>query len=532
MKLRHWWHRVILGLLLIPAMTLPAHADGGPILDDPELWALLREGMQIAVVRLGEEADTAQVDLFVSLLDTSGESHQITFFIPLGSQPTDFDVLEENSYDFEEALTEELDDHLADAVEREENYKWTVRLSLLPGTLLINGAWYWPCGLIAIVSGFGMVGAMQGPAATFETEHSVIQLYDIDADTDLQALVATTGLDPAVQETLRRYEGQQIAVITMETQPAGEGGVGIEYPGHYGIAGQQGLHLAWKAGLVPGDEGGTYAYPLGTGSAWARPIEITRVYVAALPGADFRVAYPELGEDRSGYTSSFYGGPKPRILHNTSTPGYAVDQAVGDFGRVWRATYVQSNATENVTITRVEDLLPETRAELRRLTFQRSVMLLTWAIGLLAALSIWIFVWRLVVSRRLGFPHRWLDLRFWRHALGWALVYPLSNIASLIVGTILVSLAFGCGALLGQLSEDLGDTVGAVLVIAMAVVAMVLLALTSFSIVSGFLFVLVASRRQSISWGQAVRAYVLAIASSNVCYGLFALAYLALVGGL
>ena len=187
----------------------------------------------------------------MSLLDTSGESHQITFFIPLGSQPTGFDVLEENSYDFEEALTEELDDYLADAVEREENYKQTVRLSLLPGTLLINGAWYWPCGLIAIVSGSRMMGAMQEPAATFETEHSLIQLYDIDADTDLRALVATTGLDPAVQETLRRYEGQQIAVITMETQPAGEGGTGIEYPGHYGIAGQQGLHLAWKASLLP-----------------------------------------------------------------------------------------------------------------------------------------------------------------------------------------------------------------------------------------------------------------------------------------
>ena len=46
--------------------------------------------------------------------------------------------------------------------------------------------------------------------------------------------------------------------------------------------------------------------------------------------------------------------------------GYAVEQAAGEFGRIWRASYAMSNAAEDVHITRVEELLPETRALLRR----------------------------------------------------------------------------------------------------------------------------------------------------------------------
>ena len=41
---------VIAALLL--ALPMPAMADGGPILSDPELWAQLEEGQQTAVVRL------------------------------------------------------------------------------------------------------------------------------------------------------------------------------------------------------------------------------------------------------------------------------------------------------------------------------------------------------------------------------------------------------------------------------------------------------------------------------------------------
>ncbi len=526
MKLKRVWQGIAAGLflslVLTPVLAVPIHADGGPILSDPELWAQIEEGTQTATVRLDEDEDTAQVDLFVSLLDASGESHEIIFFLPLGSQPTAFDVREENSFDFEAAQTEELDSYLGDAAEWQQDYQSSVCFALLPGTLLVNGAWWsWFFWLPSIFGPFGMMGAMQAPLETFQTEHSLIELYDIDAETDLGALIATTGLDPAVQETLRRLEGQQIAVVTMQTQAAGEAGTEGGASGPYGISGQQGLHLAWTTRLVPGDEGATYAYPLGTGSAWAHPIELTRVYVVAPPGVDFHVAYPQLGEDRSGYAAGgFYGRLGPRIMQHTDTPGYAVDQAVGDFGRVWRATYVQSNAAEDVIVARVEGLLPETRAVLRRHAVQQWTIRLTWAIGLLAALVIWVAAWRFVMSRRLGFSYRWLNLRLWGHAVGWALVYLVSNAVLLTAGGLL---AFGVAGLFWR-----SDWIFAV----MTVPTLLLLGLTSLGVVSGLLFSLIAKRTKGIPWGKAAGAYALVVLASNVGYGLFALAYLALVGRL
>lgn len=543
MKLQRGWQGVMTGFLLILTLVfaVPVRADGGPIVSNVKLWAQLEEGQQIAVVRLGEE-DTVQVDLFVSLLDASGKSHEITFFLPLGSRPTAFDAVEENSHDFEATQTEDLDDRLDDAGEREETYQQDVRLSLLPGMLLTHGggvAW------LGLLLGFvdisslppfdttfdNIVGGVIAPVATFQTEHSLIELYDIDADTGLEELIATTGLDPAVQETLRRLEGQQIAVITMQTRPAGKAGA----HGYPGTPGQPGLHLAWTTRLVPDDEGGSYAYPLGTGSAWARPIELTRVYVVAPPGVDFRVAYPRLGKNRSGYvhvprtylTRQHF---EPRIMQHTDTPSYAVDQAVGDFGRVWRVTYVQSNAAEDVVVTRVEDLLPEIRTALRRLVIPQWVTEYAWVAGLLAAIAIWVTAWRFVMSRRLGFPYHWLDPKLWGHAVGWAMVYLGSHIALLIIFQLVSAIMLYIELGLMAVMESPGP-LHLMLPVSMAV-CLPLLALTSLGIVSGFLFTLIARYRKSIPWRKAAEAYALVVIVSNVGYGLFALSYLALVGGL
>jgi len=100
---------VVTGWLL--SFPSPALADGGPILSDPELWAVMKEGQQTAVVTL-KGNKTVTVDLFVSLLDSSEQSHEVVFFIPLGTNPTDFSVIEKMSLDFDEKLTEELDEAL------------------------------------------------------------------------------------------------------------------------------------------------------------------------------------------------------------------------------------------------------------------------------------------------------------------------------------------------------------------------------------------------------------------------------------
>jgi hypothetical protein len=83
----------VAGLALLLALPSLADADGGPILSDPELWAMIDEGQQIAVVQLQQDG-TAQVDLFISLTDRSGQSHEVTFFLPLGIEAGDFEVVD------------------------------------------------------------------------------------------------------------------------------------------------------------------------------------------------------------------------------------------------------------------------------------------------------------------------------------------------------------------------------------------------------------------------------------------------------
>jgi hypothetical protein len=143
------------------------------------------------------KGDTAQVDLFITLVDRSGKSHQVIFFIPLGKETRGFKVVEELSRAFDDALTKQLDKEIRSYGERIFSYKKTVQAELFLGALLTNGLWIYP--------------------------------------------------------TLAAYP-----------------------------------------------EGSEYIYRLSTGSAWASPIELTRIYVVAPPGTDFEVQYPTLGDDLSG----------------------------------------------------------------------------------------------------------------------------------------------------------------------------------------------------------------------------------------
>lgn len=512
-----WWYVVtltVIGALLL-ALPTPALADGGPILTERQLWAQLAEGKQIAVVRLGS-AQTAQVDLFISLLDQSGESHKIVFFVPLGAEAANFRVVEETSSTFEGALTRQLDDALKAATDRQAALKDNVRYSLLAGSLLINGGWSWPLWLVLFV--LSGCAPAQAPIATFETPSSQVAIYGLEEDTDLQALISTTGLDPAVQQTLSRLKGQRIAIINLQTQPLSTGGGrGVT------ATGQPGLHLAWTTTLVSHSASATYAYPLGTGTAWAHPIEVTRLYVTAPPGLDFAVQYPRLGQELSGYS-----GGVPRILRETAQPAYAVENAVGagvlPYGRIWRATYVQSNSAEDVVITRLPALSPETQGELRLLERLQQLRSFSWVISILAALLVWLVVWRYGMPRLLGVKYRWLDLRFWHDALRWSVAYPLA-------------IAVVCGApaaavlwLVAQFATWSQQTVVLIVGIVVLLAAGFVLLATSLGVPSLILFAREQSRRLSISKGQAVRAYVAVVLAANVAYLLLAAVYMALAG--
>ncbi len=495
----------MVGLLL--AWPAWAWADGFPDPTAPELWAQLQEGQQIAVVTLGRD-DTAHIDLYVSMLDRTGESHEVVFMIPLGTDSSTFNVTEETSLQFDESVTEELDEILLRGAKQTASYRRGIIWALLSGTLFTNGAWTWPFWLLWSLAGCAP-GAEVVPIAVYETESSQVAIYGVDRDVDLEALLAATGLDPVVKDMLARLRGQQIAVVRLQTQPA-PSDTSRPSPG-VDPSGQPGIHLSWVAALgeQPGTRGSgpasgvpTYAYPLGTGSAWAHPIEWTRVYVVAPPGVDFRVQYPELGADRSGYIVPILGVSRPRIM-NAGGPAYAVENAVGDFGRVWRVTYVDSNSSEDVVIT----LLPETSAEtvraLQRIRQEAAIQAVTYVVSLVVAVVLWLAVWRYAMERVLGMSYNWRESTLYRHALGWALLYPLTNAVTFGLALVLVPLSGGISILLGA----------------------PMLFVTLLGTFSLFLF----ARWSSLTWGasprRALGAYVLVAFVSNVLYGAFALAY-------
>ena len=497
----HGWLTVTLVLIAVLALPATAVADGGPILTDPQLWAMLKEGQQTAVVRLGD-SNKADVDLFISMLDESGQSHQVVFFVPLGSESSRFRVVEETSRQFDEQVTSTLDNIFRQELERRSAYKTSVRWSLLLGTLLINGEWSWPVWLVWLLSSCGVAGAPT-PMATYETPSSQVAIYSVEEGTDLQALIRTTGLDPAVRGTLSRLTGQQIAIVTLHTQPLpNEGGQSG------GLGGQPGLHLAWATTLSSQSSTASYAYPLGTGRAWARPIELTRVYVVAPPGVDFGAQYPRLGPDLSGYTLGAWSSRSaPRIM-GAAGPAYAVEDAIGDFGRVWRVTYKESNSSEDLIITRLPEMSARTRATLRRQGLERPVAAFSWLLAPVVALAVWLAAWRYVMRHFLGVDYQWRDPRFWAEAVAWALLYPLTNGLALVGGLVLAIVSAGVGL----------------------VVALPLLLVTALGTISIFFFARNRARALGVSRRRAALAYIVVMLLANAIYLPFGAAYLALVG--
>jgi hypothetical protein len=191
-----------------------------------------------------------------------------------------------------------------------------------------------------------------------------------------------------------------------------------------------------------------------------------------------------------------------------------VDQAVGDFGRIWRAVYVQSNSVEDIVVTRVNELLPGTQVVLRRQVFRQWVMRLTWAIGLLVAVAIWVSAWRNVMSRRLGFSYsHWFDPQLWIQAGSSMGLYAISNAVTLLPILVIVY-----------------DWNWSDLACSLSLITVWLLPLTSLGLVSGFFFVRNINRKEGIPKSRAAQAYISVVVMSCIGFGLFYVVYLILVG--
>jgi len=481
---------ILLAVVLSTAWPLPARADGGPMVD-PGLFAKLKEGQQVAVITF-QDANTASVDLFVSILDQTGESHEVVFFVPLGLKADGFAVREQDSLAFNDQLTNRLDMTLFQSYRQDQQFMQY----LFAGALLTNGVWLTPLWLPLLFTG---CAEAPPPISTFKTDSSEVSIFGLEESTDLEALISTTGLDPSVTETLSRLRGQQIAVVNLNTKPQ----VATAEPVDENTqGGEPGLHLSWHTTLATMEAGATYAYPLGTGAAWAHPIEMTRVYVIVPEELDFAVQYPKLGVNRSGFTKKEWSY-EPRIADSVEVSAYAVDTATDVSlypfrGRlnIWRATYTNSNSAEDILIT----VNPSSGAKFGT-SLRRAGPQLALIVGLIVAAMFWIMAWYFLMSWLLGKDRKTKGL--WRLSLtyiGW-------NLLLFLPGAVLY-FVFSFGAQ------------------AIALLLLVIL----FGAASVLTFALRHLNKLGVSTAQGVRAFVIVTLVSNGAYLLFVLGYAKMAG--
>jgi hypothetical protein len=462
---------------------IPVRADGG-LLVPYDLWAQLREGQQIAVVTLHNDS-TAKVDLFISILDKTQQSHELTFFVPLGTSTAGFYAVEQNLIDFDIENTTGLDRLLRDGA----NARQYAMQMLFSGALLSNGGILVPLWAPMLLS--GCAAAEPKPEAVYQTESSQIGIYDISTDTDIQGLINATGLAPSVQHTLSSLVGQKIAVVRLQTQAQAKAPTSsFQYPGQ----GEPGLHLSWNSTFIATKAGPTFTYPLGTGGAWSKPIELTRVYVVAPGDSGFQVRYPALGSEQSGF--DIIEGA--RISKYYQVPSYAVEEARGSFGRVWRVTYTQSNPTEDVVIT----IGPESSWGKVQNSLAEHAFLIAFFFALAVGLASWFISWHYLMPRFLGRPGA--------PRLQWhfAAIYPALNAGLIIFPGSILYLIF----LLGQTLPSL-----AILFIILAGVNL------------GF-FELIHGGRLGVGRGVATRAFVFVSLISSGAYLVLSFAVAKLMG--
>jgi hypothetical protein len=481
-KLKFAVFLVLFIALVSIAIPLPARADGGPVVP-LDLWANLKEGHQVAVVTILNE-NTARVDLFISILDKTSQSHEVTFFVPIGTGTSEFYAVEENLLTFDTKTTRNLDGILRQSA---DDKKHAVQV-LFSGALLTNGALLVPFWAPVLLTGC----AATEPKAdvTLQTESSQISIYGIDENTDLDALIQTTGLPGSVSDTLSKLKGQQIAVVKLQTHPQDGAGTGPSP-----TASEPGLHLSWKTTFVPVESRPTYSYPLGTGASWSKPIELTRVYIVAPKGMDFDVKYPALGSEQSGF--DIIEGA--RISQYYQIPSYAVDGARGDFGRVWRATYTQSNPVEDIVIVaKKQSALSKFMAGA-----EDSALISSFFFAIIIGLLVWIFAWTLLMPRFLGQASGQQPRIRWYYSL----IYPCINIVFMVFPGSILYILFLIGVTIPSL--------------------MVLFVILGGAII-GF-FTLFHGGHLGVARGKAILAFILTSLVSSTAYLILAVVFAVIV---
>jgi len=412
--------RLLAALVMLGGARGIARADG-MLVAPSHMLAFFSEQAQVAVIEVKPDR-TVAVDLFVSLLDTSGQSHEVHFLLPLQTMPAEFRVEELTLATFQERLVRPLEELFQRAAEARRNREQTLtRLytasSLLSGpcAFAVDWAWTgWPgSGLGRAASGGPITPP---PALSVQTEHSQVDVYRALNKDELAALAKMRELPESVRKALTSYVGKPFALLRLRTQP---GPARTEQKSWARPDEHPGIHLKFSQDMVmTGYEYYNYAYPLGTGQGWDQPIPLTQVYISGPDDLPLEVYFPQR------HTTTDLRSKRPARITEEAL-GYAAD------GRqVHVATYLESNPREDVRIGLRGEGQSEFAIQQRRL--KREVLLawigfpllgiFAWAVAFSAA------VWHSEAAKQLGlwraFWQSWLMLQI-------LLLLPLLALAAL-----------------------------------------------------------------------------------------------------
>jgi hypothetical protein len=387
-----------------------ALGDGAPLVPS-RLLRVFSEQSQLAVVEVRADR-TVSVDLFISLMDTSRESHEVPFLLPLQTMPDEFTVSEMTLKQFRDRHLQPLHDIMdraqrADSPEAAKNMLGICALACNPMAVILAS----PILMPVYAGARGRAGHLMAPAPALsvETKHARAEVYPALKSDELAALARAPDLPATVSQGLKAYVGRPFALIRLRTMP-GPNATDDAYWRAPSDA-QPGLHFRFTQDMLA--DGGAHVYdsPLGTGKAWELPIKDTQVYVTA--PEDFRLAI-------------------------TFPRGYRFKLARGIDGRqVHAASYRQMRPDQDVRIRlRGRGATAFTRARWTRPL--RSG--LTWAGFPLLAILSWVLAvaairWRDPSLKAMG---RWaLFWRSWLWAQGVALLVLSPVIAFLVLGVTL-----------------------------------------------------------------------------------------------
>lgn len=364
------------------------------------------EQSQLALVEVRPDR-TVQVDLFISLLDISGQSREVYFLLPLQTMPKEFGAREVTAKRFAEEKLRPLDALLEKAWQ--ERVKDVRRVYALYGvSALLSGPlgllWAGPWGLELKWAG-AVAGASEPPVPriSVKTEHAKADVYPALKLDELRSLAGLPELPSTVRNALTAYVGRPFALVRLRTvaPTVPIGGRWRVYGEPFGRP-EPGVHFTFAQEMLA-ERGGDvvrYDFPLGTGRGWPNPIELAAVCVTAADHLNLDVRCP----DRPAETATLH---KVSAMRSTVTAAAAGRQ-------LHMATYWGENPKRDVEIR----LRPGRSAFARAQATRPWRHLLVWAGFPLLALVCWLMAFKAVVRNDGQMRRR----EFWASAaLSWVL---------------------------------------------------------------------------------------------------------------